>query len=180
MAASTGTRSDALQSFFVYVTDPVTGVVKRVAFAGDVQIGLDNAPAELHLLGRLSVAGTNYVTDGVNKGVIESSSNDTIIAINRKIIPISGFIDVYLPSSPRDGELHFIKDMTGTAATTPINIYPSAGTTIDGQVSIVINTAYGSLAVAWLNEQWRMIVAGLGPSGGSGAPINLSYVTINL
>lgn len=177
--ANNGTRTDAAQSFFVYVKDTITGAVKRIAMPGDVQIGLAGRPAELQLFGRFSIAGTNYDVNAVNKGIINVLNDDTIVAINMVVTPVSGRVKVYLPPSPRDGQLHFVKDMTGTSNVVPIDVVPSPGATIDNQAFRTLSDPYGSLALVWLNGQWRLLVAGLGSSGGSGAPANASYVTIN-
>lgn len=177
--ANNGTRTDATQSFFVYVNDTKTGAVKRMAVPADVQIGLAGRPAELQLFGRFSIAGTNYDVNAVNKGIINVLNDDTIVAINMVVTPVSGRIKVYLPPSPRDGQLHFVKDMTGTSSTVPVDVVPSPGATIDNQAFRTLSDPYGSLALVWLNGQWRLLVAGLGSSGGGGAPTNASYVTIN-
>jgi hypothetical protein len=176
---NTGERSEATQSFFVYVRDQNTGQIKSVAIPGDVQVGLNGNPADLTLLGRFSIAATNYNTDNVNKGLIQASPDDTIIGISRVITPISGRIRVNLPATPREGELHFIKDMTETSDVTPIDIYPASNQTIDNQAFVTLADPNGSLALVYFNGNWRRLVAGLGASGGAGASADLSYVTIN-
>lgn len=178
MAGNT-TRSEATQSFFVYVKDGNTGVIRRVAIPGDVQIGLEGRPAELQLFGRLSLASKTYAIDGVNKGKIGITNDDTVVALTLQETPLSGRITCTLPPAPRNGQIHFIKDFSGTAGTVPIDIVPSPGTTIDNTTVKTLVDPYGSLALIWLQGQWRMLVAGLGSSGGSGAPTNASYVTIN-
>ena len=176
---NTGEKSEATQSFFVFVRDQNTGQIKTVAIPGDVQVGLNGNPADLTLLGRFSVAATNYNTDNVNKGIIQASVDDTIIGISLVITPVSGRIQVYLPATPRDGELHFVKDMTETSNTVPIDIFPSKGQSIDGQAMVTLSDPSGSLALVYFNGNWHRLVAGLGSSGGSGAGTTLSYVTIN-
>lgn len=161
------------------VRDPNTGVIRRVAIPADLQIGLDDQPGELHLLGRLSLAAKVYSIDNVNKGVIGITNNDTVVALTLVVTPLSGRITCTLPPDPRDGQIHFIKDYSGTAGTVPIDIVAAAGTTIDNLSSKTLVDPYGSLALIWLENQWRILVAGLGSSGGSGAPTNASYVTIN-
>jgi len=173
------TLSDANQSYFVIIKDATTGEVKRVAIPSDVQIGLEGKPAELHLFGRFSIAGNAYDVDASNQGTLNINSDDTVVAISLVTTPVSGRISAYLPPTPRDGQLHFIKDITGTADTVPIDILPSAGLKIDNFTIKSLTDKYGSLALIWLNGQWRMLVAGLGTSGGSGAPSNASYVTIS-
>ena len=178
MAGNT-TRSEATQSFFVFVRDNNTGVIKKVAIPGDVQIGLEGAPAELNLLGRLAVSAKTYTIDNVNKGVIGISNNDTVVALSLVVTPLDGRIRVTLPPTPRDGQLHFIKDLTGKADQVPIDIFPSRGLTIDGSTSKTLNDPFGSLALVWLTGQWRILVAGIGASGGAGGSTASSYITIN-
>lgn len=178
MAGNT-TRSEANQSFFVFITDTKTGVVRRVAVPGDLQVGLDGRPAELQLFGRLSVASSIVSVDAKNKGIVNVSNDQTILALSLVITPITGRIRANLPPTPRNGQLHFIKDMSGSAGTVPIDIIPANGVLIDGQTLKTLSDPYGSLALVWLNGQWRILVAGLGPSGGAGAPNDASYVTIN-
>lgn len=177
MAGNT-TRSEAVQSFFVYVKDSNTNVIKRVAIPGDVQIGLEGRPSELHLLGRLAIAAKSYSTDQSNKGTINISNDDTAVGVQLSVVPLSGRIKVNLPPTPREGQLHFIKDTTGTVGSTPIDVIPAAGTLIDRQTSKTLTTPYDSLALIWLSGEWQVLVAGASASGGSVSP-NLSFVTIN-
>lgn len=178
MAGNT-TRSEASQSFFVYVKDGNTGVIRRVAIPSDVQIGLEGKPAELQLFGRLSLAAKTYAIDDINKGLIGITNDDTVVALTLQVTPLSGRITCTLPPAPRAGQIHFIKDFSGTAATVPIDVVPSPGLSIDNVNVKTLSDPYGSIALIFLQGQWRMLVAGLGASGGSGAPTNASYVTIN-
>jgi hypothetical protein len=178
MAGDT-TRSEAAQSFFAYVKEPNTGLIKRIAFPGDVQIGLEGRPSELHLFGRLSVAAKTYSVDLTNKGIINVSNDDTVVGVKLVTAPITGRIKVNLPPAPREGQLHFIKDSSGTAASIPIDIIPATKVLIDEQTSKTLTDSYGSLALIWLSGEWRMLVAGLGASGGGGISPGLSFVTIN-
>ncbi len=178
--AGSATRSETNQSFFVFIKDRNTSIVQRVAIPGDVQVGLVGRPSELQLLGRLSLASTTMKVDSLNKGIINVSNHDTVMAVSLSVTPLSGRIRVYLPPTPRVGQLHFIKDSSGSAGTVPIDIIPPNGVMIDGQASQSLSDAYDSLALVWLDGQWRKLIAGLGTSsGGGGAPTSASYVTIN-
>lgn len=177
--AGNATRSEANQSFFVYVKDVNTGMIKRIAIPSDVQIGLPGAPAELQLLGRLSINASTFTVDTSNKGLINVSNDDTVIALALVTTPLSGRIKVNLPVTPRDGQLHFIKDMSGTASSVPIDIVPTDSVLIDGMTIKTLSDDYGSLALIWLGGQWRMLVAGLGASGGGSLSNDISFVTIN-
>lgn len=186
MAGNT-TRAEANRSFFVYVTEPNTGVVKRVAIPADLQVGLEGRPAELQLFGRLSLASQAINVDATNKGLINVSNDDTVVALSLVVTPLSGRISAHLPPTPREGQLHFIKDASGTAATVPIDIVPDVGVTIDDVSTKTLSDNYSSMALVWLAGQWHMLVAGLGASGGGGgstgssgggASVSASYVTV--
>jgi len=168
------TNTDAQQSFFVCIRDANTGKIKRVAIPSDFQVGTMASPAELHLLGRLSINGSVYNTDG--SGIISISNDDTIVIINRVITPTSGRISVYMPSKPRDGQLCIIKDASGTCATTPIDVLG----TIDGSASKTLSINYESVVLAWLDGEWQFLASnGTGTGGGGGAPSGASYITVS-
>ena len=181
MADTTKTAAD--QSFFIFVKDTNTGRIRRIAIPGDVQIGLQGNPAELQLLGRLSLNAADYRVTGVNKGVIHATNDDTIIAISLVSpadTPTSGRITVFLPANPRNGQLHFIKDMTGTASTVPIDVIPSPGVKIDQFDFRTLDDPFGSFAFYWFGDRWRRLVAGVGVGGGGGAgPVDATYVTLS-
>ena len=174
----TGELSQATQSFFVFVRDNNTGQIKSVAVPGDVQIGLDGNAADLTLMGRFSVAAKNYDVTFANKGILQTSPDDTIIGVSLVTTPMSGRISMYLSQSPREGELHFVKDLTATSDTVPIDIYPTSGFTIDGRTVVTLSDPTASLALVFLNGNWYRLVAGLGSSGGSGADPLAEYVLL--
>src|SRR5579885_1026735 len=177
---TTGTSelSQATQSFFVFVRDNSTGQIKSLVAPGDVQIGLDGNAADLTLMGRFSVAAKNYDVTFANKGILQTSPDDTIIGVSLVTTPLSGRISLYLSQSPREGELHFVKDLTGTSDTVPIDIYPTTGFTIDGKAKVTLSDPTASLALVFLNGNWYRLVAGLGSSGGSGANPLAEYVLL--
>lgn len=175
----TGEKSQATQSFFIFVRDNNSGQIKSIVIPGDVQIGLDGNPSDLTLMGRFSVAAKNYDVSLTNKGILQTSPDDTIIGVSLVVTPISGRISLYLSQSPREGELHFVKDLTGTSNIVPIDVFPTKGYTIDGMALVTLSDPTASLALVFLNGNWHRLVAGLGTSGGSGAPVNASFVTIN-
>lgn len=183
----TGTLTEALSSFFVYVNDTNTGKITRVAIPGDTQIGMVGNPAELMLTGRISFNTTQYFTDNVNKGVILTSNNDTIIGINLDVVPVNGQITVTLPANPRQGQVHYVMDMTGTSQTVPIYVYPALpGQTIDNSNVSILEFNYSSLVLCWLNGQWRTLATGahgginnVVGEGGTTAEIVSNIVTIS-
>ena len=62
----------------VFVRDTNSGVISRIAFPEDVQVGLSNKPSELMLTGRLSLSTTNYACEPGGEITID---NDTICAL---------------------------------------------------------------------------------------------------
>lgn len=175
----TPNKSDATRSFFIFVNDTNTGKIRRIAIPGDVQIGLIDNPASLELFGRLSVSTGDFSVDQTNKGVLDVSNDDTICAISLVTVPDLGRISVFLPPTPRNGQLHFIKDVTGTAGATPIDIFAPSGALIDGQQSQSLVDNFGSMAVFWFRGAWRVLVSGVGISNIGGSPANASYITTN-
>ena len=160
-SATKGTLAAAKQSFFVYVVDNNTNEIKRLAFNGDIQVGMPGNPAETNLMGRLSLNPTSYYATGENDGVITTTSDDTIIAVNLVDQPSSNEINVVLPPDPRDGQVHFIKDITGTASgSAHIVLAPSPlsgnGIMIDNQGTQTISDNYGALGVFWLLGNWHV------------------------
>lgn len=59
-------------------------------------------------------------------------------------------------ASPTTGQIHRIKDNTGSAAANNITITPS-GKNIDGVASFVINTNYGSADIVYNGTQWNVL-----------------------
>lgn len=173
------TKQLADQSFFVFVRDTVTGKIRRTAIPGDVQIGLQGNPAELQLLGRLSLNATDYSITAANQGNLFITNDDTIISVTLKDTPTSGRIRINLPANPRNGQLHFIKDMSGTANLVPLDVIPSGGSSIDQFSSKTLTDAYGSFAVYWFGDRWRILVAGVGVANIGAAAIDATYVVLS-
>jgi hypothetical protein len=176
MADTTKQLTD--QSFFVFVKDTNTGRIRRMAIPGDVQIGLQGNPAELQLLGRLSLAATDYSITAANQGILYVANDDTIISVSLVDTPSSGRITLFLPANPRNGQLHFVKDMTGTADSVPIDVVPSPGAKIDQFDSRTLTDKFGSIALYWFGDRWRILVSGLGLAGIGGAPDSAAYITL--
>jgi len=163
-------NEEILQSYFVYVKDPHTNKIKRIAFPSDIQIGTSGNPAELQLLGRFSLNSVEYQVSPVNDGTINTSNNDTIVNVisgSSSFIPSSGRISVNLPGAPRDGQVHIIKDFSGRGAIIPIDIFPDETKyTIDQQSYVTINLAFGSKAIHWHNNSWHVFAEANASSGG--------------
>lgn len=173
------TRAESQKSFFLFVRDTNTGNVRRLAIPADVQVGLVDNPAGLELFGRLSLSTTFFSTTAVNKGVIELTNHDTIVGITNDITPNTNEINVFLPPNPRDGQVHFIKDVSGTADVTPINIFPTDGVLIDGLSSKTLVDAYASMAVFWYQNNWKVLVSGVGTSNIGAASDQATFITVD-
>lgn len=178
-------NSDAQRSFFVFVTDTNTGKVKRVAVPADIQIGLVDNPASLDLMGRLALSAKDYTSTTQNQGRLNVSEHDTIVSVfNESSTPVT----LSLSPSPRQGQVHFVKDASGVASTFPIAL--SSDSLIDGEESLQIGSDYGTAAIYWHKNSWRVLLAGSGSSGGdttiivSGSTpavvqLTSSYLTVN-
>lgn len=133
-----------------------------------MQIGLKDNPSELMLTGRLSVSSGDYVVTPNNKGVFTAKNNHTIVNIYANYAPTSGRVTVKLPGSPRVGQLHFVKDASGTATTYPIDVYPELTSSYVNSSSYKsITTAYDSLSAYWGGDRW-FILGGAGSAGPTG------------
>lgn len=172
--ATNNTRTNVSKSLFVVVNDTNTGKVKRIAVPSDLQVGLQDNPAELQLLGRLSVS-TNDLH--VGSSITNLSSNNTIANVYATAAMSGSNISLMLPSNPRDGELHIIKDASGTAAASPLIVTSADSSLIDGSASVTMSTAYGSLLVYWATSAWRQFATSTG--GGGGASTNSTYALIS-
>lgn len=177
------TKSDTQQSFFVFVRDTNTGRVRRIAIPADVQIGRIDNPASLELFGGLSLSTLAFDVSVKNRGIVNVSNNNTIVTIDASIAPASGRITVSLPPSPRNGQLHFIKDVSGTSATSPIDITPASGITIDGDSIKTLSSNFSSIAIFWSSGEWHVLIESAVSSvvsGSSGGDPNAEYVLVSL
>jgi hypothetical protein len=181
----TTTKSDLTQTLFAYAKESTTGKITRVAVPTDFQVGVTNQPADLQLLGGLSLSSrTQNVSD---KSIVEMTNHDTIVCLNATSIVVSGSVYVNLPSSPRDGQYHILKDINGFADQMPITVRPHAGASIDGNVMSQIQTSRGSMSVFWRAGMWCLISTGgttiitsgsTGGTSGGGDP-NATYVVMS-
>lgn len=171
------TRQQAEQSLFVLVKDSITGRIMRIAVPCDMQVGLTGKPAELALLGRLSLSSAEYTIGARSGDIINISSAVTVCTVNVVTAPASNSVIVYLPPDARDGQLHVVKDGSGTAATTIITIRGTNNALIDGSSQKTIESAYGSVCFYWSGAQWRVFAEKTDASGGGSAVP--TYVTLS-
>lgn len=77
---------------------------------------------------------------------------------------------VTLPPAPTAGDLIFVKDGKGDAATNNITVTPSGSQTIEGQSSLVIDEAYGGVMLFYDSDaDWKIASRMSSPLAGAGA-----------
>ena len=64
---------------------------------------------------------------------------------------LSGTPEVNLPSSPNDGQFHYLKDVQGNAASSNILVIGN-GSDIDGATSFTIQNNFESISVVFVQE----------------------------
>ena len=150
-------------SIFAILQDSA-GVVRRIASVVDMQVGTPTHPAELQLTGRVAYNLENVaVVEGDSYQIPE---NVTITCIS---VPAGG-ANIYLPVSPRAGQVQHICDSGNASEASSINIVSSTGALIDGSTSKIISTSRGSTSLVWQGESWISIGAsGIGTQGPTGA-----------
>lgn len=79
-------------------------------------------------------------------GVSYQLTNDAILIVNKATGSATA---VHLPTSRRNGQVIFVKDGKGDAATNNITISDPSGSTIDGSSNFVINANYGRVCLVW-------------------------------
>lgn len=154
----------------VFMLTAENGVLKRTTVATDLQVGYPGQPGELHVTGRFSQSvkilnvepKKTYTLDGLS----------TVICLVTKTGP-SGVVTISLPSTPRPGQVIYVKDASGTAGTNNIVLVPPVGT-IQGTKSKTLDTAYDCYNVVWTGSEW-VSIAGAGTPGANGVNIASFY-----
>lgn len=151
---------------FVLVSE--NGILRRNVATTDFQVGYPGKPAELHVTGKFSQS-----TATLNASPGQTANLDDAVSIlHVKTSSGSGSVTVVLPSSPREGQMCYIKDSTGTASSN--NIVVSGGKyLIDGSSSRTLSTSYDSLILSWSGSSWSTLggtsLGAQGPTGATGA-----------
>lgn len=171
------TNSEKDKSVFVYAKDANTGKIRRVAVPADFQVGLQNMPAALELFGGLSLNVKEVKTSKLQNAIYAATNNDTVISVTNDN-SFSSSITIVLPSNPKSGQVHFVKDASGTAFTA--NIVLTSSNLIDDASLQTISIAYGTLAVYFYGGEWHVFASGSSSGGGigSGDP-GASYIILN-
>lgn len=112
--------------------------------------------------GDLTVLGNTNLSGLINIGPtifnVSSGISPTINIANSSYFTAvsSGTTDINMPPNPVTGQEHVIKDISGTAGTTPITINGS-GNTIDGTATQQIATNYGAMKLILGPLEWNII-----------------------
>lgn len=159
------TRDDANKSLFVYAKSSTSNRVTRVAVPADFQVGAAGSPADMTLYGGLAMSTATYPVSATSPKV-SIDSKVSIAAISTSALPPQ-YVDVYLPTSPRSGQVVYVKDASGTADVANIRIRDAAGGKIDGSELVALSVAYGSIALFYTSTGWGVMTSG-GSGGGDG------------
>jgi hypothetical protein len=174
---------EASDAFFVFIRDALKRTVRTVV-PSDLQVGRQSLPAMLQLTGRLALRLREVALRGTDS-IVTISNDDTIVAISLEAASSASQVTAILPGSPVNGQLHVIKDASGTATQAPITLQASTGT-IDGSQSVAVSVAHGIIAVVWSasSSSWYTLIVSSeasvisGGSGGSGGDPSASYVVL--
>lgn len=90
---------------------------------------------------------------------IATVSPDTVTVTDSVVsyqLAAPGAVAVALPAGVT-GQVFYLKDGTGDAATNNITITPNGAETIDDAATAVINTNYGALTLVYTGAKWEII-----------------------
>lgn len=108
--------------------------------------------------------GANTVTITANGLAAEpvriaTTTPDTVTVTDSVVsyqLAAPGPVAVSLPAG-QVGQVFYLKDGTGDAATNPITITPNGAETIDDVATATINTNYGALTLVYTGAKWEII-----------------------
>lgn len=174
------TRRQAEQSFFVYVKDTNTGTIKKLVVPAGMQVGLKGRPTELQVLGRLSLSAKTLAATRKNQGYVFVTNDMSLANVTVESTPASNVVTVKLPLNPKDGQIHFIKDASGVAASVLISIVPAGSELIDNTSSYSLVDNDACVGVYFHDGAWHVLsTSGVTSGGGGGAPTNATYLTLS-
>jgi hypothetical protein len=134
----------------VSVISPLTLVKAGLAYT----FGFDINALRTSLDAIYAPLTTNYTTV-TGTGTYPVAVTDNIILIN-KTVPAANSVQLPAASS-RGGFPITIKDLKGDAATNNITVLPNGAETIDGLLSVVINSNYGSYKFYPAQNGWFIL-----------------------
>jgi len=146
--------NESAQNGMVYAKNIVTNTIERIAIVSGLQVGLPDAPRDLQVIGSTSFSTKFIVLPENKEHFIDTNTSYLMVDAEGS----TGNVDVYLPSTPRQGQTISIKDASGNAALVSITV--KAGTknqTIDGSYSQLINTRHGFISLIWNGSEWSIL-----------------------
>jgi len=146
-------KSEIDKNLFLVIQNSQNDSINLVASPSNFQVGLNNSPSDLTLLGRLSLSSNVYYATKENGYSVNISSNVSIALIST---PIRNLSRVFLPSGPREGQIIFIKDRDGVCSTASMVITATEGL-IDGSSTTLISSDYGKKCLCWNIDRWSII-----------------------
>lgn len=106
----------------------------------------------------LSGEGSKDLVRRDDRAVVVITASGTVVENGQKIVAVSGSPAVSLPTSPLDGQIHFLKDIKGDASGNPVTISGN-GRTIEGAASFDLDangTSVGVVFVEDTNKWWYL------------------------
>jgi hypothetical protein len=149
------TKSEVDKNLFLILRNSQNDTVNLVASPSNFQVGLSNSPSDLTLLGRLSLSSRVYYATKENGYSIELDSNVSIALIST---PIRNSSRVFLPSTPREGQIVFVKDREGICSTAPM-VITAISSLIDGASTTSITSDYGKKCLCWNVDRWSILIS---------------------
>jgi Concanavalin A-like lectin/glucanases superfamily len=161
------TTSKVNETGFLFAKNKITNQVETIAMTPNVQIGLSNSPAGLNLMGDLSLGYSEKTLLAGETHRVPSN----VSVVNVKTTSGSGTLYVVLPPTPREGQIIFVKDGSGTASSVPVIISgASSAHLIDGSSTKSLSTDNESLQFVWNGSTWMTFGEGVAGGGGASGP----------
>lgn len=131
--------------------DGVTGPTGPTGPQGEIGLTGDAGPTgPTGVTGPTGPDGTLVVPVTIVDQDYAALSTDYFIGVNA--VPLT----VTLPGTPPTGTVYIVKDVTGTASVAnPITVTDTE--TIDGAITAIINTNYGSLTFVFNGTEWNIV-----------------------
>jgi hypothetical protein len=147
IATATGTGDGQLNAAYI------NGITSTTSLSSPKMVVINTSDSKL---GAYALGGSISVVsiDVADSPYTVIAGTDVCILVDSS----GGAVTVRLPNSTGNGNVFFIKDLLGNAATNNITITTPGGlTTIDGNAAFVMNTAYESVQVVFYVDSYSII-----------------------
>lgn len=142
------------QNGMVYAKNVLTNKIERIAIVTGLQVGLPSLPQDLQVFGATSFSSKLVKLLENNEYQMDMETSYLFVEPSGS----SNSVVVYLPKGPRLGQVVYIKDASGNAASVAIVV--NAGEknqTIDGSYSQTINSKLGFINLIWNGNEWSIL-----------------------